>query len=45
MEGRPSNTQKTGSTQEYWFGWWLMAGANLFCEKSSVGWLLVAGLF
>jgi hypothetical protein len=27
------------------FGWWLMAGAGLFCEKSTVGWLLVADLF
>jgi hypothetical protein len=26
-------------------GWWLMAGAGLFCEKSTVGWLLVVGLF
>jgi hypothetical protein len=26
-------------------GWWLMAGAGLFREKSTVGWLLVAGLF
>jgi hypothetical protein len=25
-------------------GWWLMAGAGLFREKSSAGWLLVAGL-
>jgi hypothetical protein len=28
-----------------WFGWWLTAGADLFCEKSTVGWLLVADLF
>jgi hypothetical protein len=27
------------------FGWWLMAGADLFGEKSTVGWLLVADLF
>jgi hypothetical protein len=27
------------------FGWWLMAGADLFWEKSTAGWLLVAGLF
>jgi hypothetical protein len=27
------------------FGWWLMAGADLFRDKSTVGWLLVAGLF
>jgi hypothetical protein len=27
------------------FGWWLMAGADLFWEKSIAGWLLVAGLF
>jgi hypothetical protein len=27
------------------FGWCLMAGADLFWEKSTVGWLLVAGLF
>jgi hypothetical protein len=27
------------------FGWWLMAGADLLGEKSTVGWLLVAGLF
>jgi hypothetical protein len=27
------------------FGWWLMAGAGLFCDKSTAGWLLVAGLF
>jgi hypothetical protein len=27
------------------FGWWLMAGADLFCEKSTAGWLLVAALF
>jgi hypothetical protein len=26
-------------------GWWLMAGADLFLEKSTAGWLLVAGLF
>jgi hypothetical protein len=25
-------------------GWWLMAGAGLFREKSTAGWLLVAGL-
>jgi hypothetical protein len=27
------------------FGWWLMAGADLFWEKSTAAWLLVAGLF
>jgi hypothetical protein len=27
------------------FGWWLMAGANLFWEKSTAGWLLMADLF
>jgi hypothetical protein len=27
------------------FGWWLMAGADLFWEKSTTSWLLVAGLF
>jgi hypothetical protein len=27
------------------FGWWLMAGAGLFWEKSTAGWLLVADLF
>jgi hypothetical protein len=27
------------------FGWWLMAGAGLFSEKSTIGWLLVACLF
>jgi hypothetical protein len=27
------------------FGWWLMAGADLLWEKSTAGWLLVAGLF
>jgi hypothetical protein len=27
------------------FGWWLMAGAGLFWEKSTVGLLLVADLF
>jgi hypothetical protein len=27
------------------FGWWLMAGAGLFREKNTVGWLLVADLF
>jgi hypothetical protein len=27
-----------------WFGWWLMAGADLFWEKSTTSWLLVAGL-
>jgi hypothetical protein len=27
------------------FGWWLMAGAGLFREKITAGWLLVAGLF
>jgi hypothetical protein len=27
------------------FGWWLMAGAVLFRKKSTIGWLLVAGLF
>jgi hypothetical protein len=27
------------------FGWWLMADADLFWEKSTAGWLLVAGLF
>jgi hypothetical protein len=27
------------------FGWWLMTGADLFREKSTVGWLLIAGLF
>jgi hypothetical protein len=27
------------------FGWWLMAGADLFGEKSTADWLLVAGLF
>jgi hypothetical protein len=26
-------------------GWWLMAGAGLFWENSTAGWLLVAGLF
>jgi hypothetical protein len=26
-------------------GWWLMTGAGLFGEKSTAGWLLVAGLF
>jgi hypothetical protein len=26
------------------FGWWLVAGAGLFGEKSIAGWLLVAGL-
>jgi hypothetical protein len=26
-------------------GWWLMAGADLFWEKSTAGWLLMAGLF
>jgi hypothetical protein len=27
------------------FGWWLMAGTDLFWEKSTAGWLLVADLF
>jgi hypothetical protein len=27
------------------FGWWLMAGADLFREKSTIGWLLMAGVF
>jgi hypothetical protein len=27
------------------FGWCLMAGAGLFRDKSTVGWLLVADLF
>jgi hypothetical protein len=27
------------------FSWWLMAGADLLWEKSTVGWLLVADLF
>jgi hypothetical protein len=27
------------------FGWWLMAGAGLFREKSTADWLLVASLF
>jgi hypothetical protein len=27
------------------FGWWLMTGADLFWDKSTAGWLLVAGLF
>jgi hypothetical protein len=27
------------------FGWWLMADANLFWEKSIAGWFLMAGLF
>jgi hypothetical protein len=27
------------------FGWWLMANADLFWEKSTAGWLLVTGLF
>jgi hypothetical protein len=26
-------------------GWWLMAGAGLFLEKSTAGWLLMADLF
>jgi hypothetical protein len=26
-------------------GWWLMAGADFFWEKSTAGWLLVAGSF
>jgi hypothetical protein len=26
-------------------GWWLMVGAGLFWEKSTAGWLVVAGLF
>jgi hypothetical protein len=26
------------------FGWWLMAGAGLFWEKSTVDWLLMSGL-
>jgi hypothetical protein len=26
-------------------GWWLMAGADLFWEKSTVGWLLMTDLF
>jgi hypothetical protein len=39
-----SNVQQLKPTA-YSFGWWLMAGADLFWEKSTVGWLLVAGLF
>jgi hypothetical protein len=27
------------------FGWWLVVDADLFWEKSTDGWLLVAGLF
>jgi hypothetical protein len=27
------------------FGWWLMAGAGLFGEKSTADWLLMADLF
>jgi hypothetical protein len=27
------------------FGWLLVAGADLFWEKSTIGWLLVVGLF
>jgi hypothetical protein len=27
------------------FGWLLMAGADLFYEESTAGWLHVAGLF
>jgi hypothetical protein len=27
------------------FGWLLLAGADLFLEKSTAGWLLMAGLF
>jgi hypothetical protein len=27
------------------FGWWLIVGADLFWEKSTAGWSLVAGLF
>jgi hypothetical protein len=26
------------------FGWWLVADADLFREKSTAGWLVVAGL-
>jgi hypothetical protein len=26
------------------FGWWLMAGAGLFWDKSTVGWLLMTDL-
>jgi hypothetical protein len=26
------------------FGWWLMADADLFREKSTAGWLLMTGL-
>jgi hypothetical protein len=33
------------SLRAYSFGWWLMAGADLFWEKSTADWLLVAGLF
>jgi hypothetical protein len=29
----------------YSFGWLLVAGADLFWDKSTAGWLLVAGLF
>jgi hypothetical protein len=29
----------------YSFGWWLMTDADLFWEKSTVGWLSMAGLF
>jgi hypothetical protein len=27
------------------FGWWLVAGADLFGKKNTVGWLLVTDLF
>jgi hypothetical protein len=27
------------------FGWWLVVGADLFWEKNTHDWLLVAGLF
>jgi hypothetical protein len=36
---------KNEQTPAYSVGWWLMAGAGLFWEKSTAGWLLVADLF
>jgi hypothetical protein len=39
-----SSRSVTSSSAVCSFGWWLMAGADLFREKSTASWLLVAGL-
>jgi hypothetical protein len=37
--------EQEGRNEACSFGWWLVADADLFREKSIVGWLVVTGLF